>query len=337
MPDLKLASNWKSCGYHYDMRRWSHGNARINFGFSKGDDNYGGVKRKELDDFCKSLGKQMNLVLYRMEDTENLRSRLRERRRTEERQKATEKEKREVFRYQQMERNKRRREAKEKDHGNSLNSIREDEAEERKLMAEERRAMRRAQAELEERRIKNRKWREEKSKPRTFSEEGVKSLLANLSPLIVCQNCQGVGEDGEVRRCENEKHILCKACCNLTEDGEVCPLCGSGIMGQHNVLEQVLALMSLSFHHDLATPEQESNSFMFTPNQKAEQAGSLELKKREEGGGEMEVVQRRKREKKEKGKGPSTISTTILTSEGEEQWDEVQKIEEEIEPTTEES
>ena len=34
----------------------------------------------------------------RMEDTENLRSRLRERRRTEERQKATEKEKREVFR-----------------------------------------------------------------------------------------------------------------------------------------------------------------------------------------------------------------------------------------------
>ena len=39
--------------------------SQINFGFSKGDDNYGGVKRKELDDFCKSLGKQMNLVLYR--------------------------------------------------------------------------------------------------------------------------------------------------------------------------------------------------------------------------------------------------------------------------------
>merc|ERR1712107_305288 len=133
----------------------------------------------------------------------------------------------------------------------------------------------------------------------------------------------GIGEDGEVRRCEKEKHILCKACCNLTEDGEVCPLCDSGIMGQHNVLEQVLALMSLSFHHDLAIAEQESNSFMFTPNQKAEQAGSLELKKKEEGEGEMEVVQRRKREKKEKGKGPSTISTMILTSEGEEQWDEV--------------
>ena len=89
---------------------------------------------------------------------------------------------------------------------------------------------------------------------------------ANFSILSASLH-QGVGENGEVRRCENEKHILCKACCNLTEDGEVgnqrhhqhshhehqqamrevlfalhsqvCPLCGSGIMGQHNVLEQV--------------------------------------------------------------------------------------------------
>ena len=37
-----------------------------------------------------------------MEDTENLRSRLRERRRTEERRKATEKEKREVLRLLMM-------------------------------------------------------------------------------------------------------------------------------------------------------------------------------------------------------------------------------------------
>ena len=41
---------------------------QINFSFSKGDDNYGGIQRKELDDFCKSLGKQMNLVLYRWDD-----------------------------------------------------------------------------------------------------------------------------------------------------------------------------------------------------------------------------------------------------------------------------
>ena len=40
---------------------------QINFGFCKGDDNYGGVKRKELDDFLKSLGKSYNLVLYRMQ------------------------------------------------------------------------------------------------------------------------------------------------------------------------------------------------------------------------------------------------------------------------------
>ena len=77
MPDLKLGSNWKSCGYHSDMRRFAHGNPRvgawitatksltlpqINFSFCKGDDNYGGIQRKELDDFCKSLGKTMNLV-----------------------------------------------------------------------------------------------------------------------------------------------------------------------------------------------------------------------------------------------------------------------------------
>ena len=46
---------------------------QIGFGFCKGDDNFGGQRRKELDDFTKSLGKQMNLVLKRMEDTERIR------------------------------------------------------------------------------------------------------------------------------------------------------------------------------------------------------------------------------------------------------------------------
>ena len=27
--NLKLGSNWKACGYLYDMRRWSHGNSRV--------------------------------------------------------------------------------------------------------------------------------------------------------------------------------------------------------------------------------------------------------------------------------------------------------------------
>jgi len=322
--------NWKSCGYHYDMRRWAHGNSRINFGFSKGDDNYGGVKRKELDDFCKSLGKQMNLVLYRMEDTENLRSRLRERRRTEERKKATEKEKREVFRYQQMERNKRRREAKEKDHS-SLSSIREDELEERESMREERRALRRAEAELEERRVKNRKWREEKVKAQRLDPDGGSSLFANLRPLLVCQNCQGVGEDGEVQQCDMERHNLCAACCKLSEEAsrEVCPLCGSSIMGRHSFLEKVLALVQ---HGPTAAPEQETTSFTFTASKKVEVV-SPELKKRgiERKEKEEETEQKKMRGKREKVKEPSTVSVT-LTSEGEEEWDEVKRIEEEIEP-----
>merc|ERR1712130_995891 len=85
---LKLGSNWKSVGIGTDMRRWAHGNARINFGFCKGDDNFGGRKRKELDDFLKSLGKQMTLTMYRMEDTERVRFKLREDRRREVREKA---------------------------------------------------------------------------------------------------------------------------------------------------------------------------------------------------------------------------------------------------------
>ena len=31
--NLKLGSNWKACGYLYDMRRWDHGNSRVNIGF----------------------------------------------------------------------------------------------------------------------------------------------------------------------------------------------------------------------------------------------------------------------------------------------------------------
>ena len=54
---------------------------QIGFGFCKGDDNFGGCRRKELDDFTKSLGKQMNLVLKRMEMTERVRSKLRDKRR----------------------------------------------------------------------------------------------------------------------------------------------------------------------------------------------------------------------------------------------------------------
>merc|ERR1719430_23863 len=233
-------------------------------------------------------------------------------------------------RYQQMERNKRRREAKEKDHS-SLSSIREDEGEERESMKEERRALRRAEAELEERRMKNRKWREEKVKAQLL-DEGGSSLFANLRPLLICQNCQGVGEDGEVLQCEKERHHLCRTCCNLSEEAsqEVCPLCDSPIMGRHSFFEKVLALVQ----HGPTAPEQETTSFTFTASKKVELV-SPELKKRgmeskEKKEEEEESEQKRRRGKREKVKEPSTVSIT-LTSEGEEEWDEVKRIEEEIE------
>ena len=51
---------------------------QIGFGFCKGDDNFGGGRRKELDDHTKSLGKQMNLVMLRMEQTRKIRMRQRD-------------------------------------------------------------------------------------------------------------------------------------------------------------------------------------------------------------------------------------------------------------------
>ena len=58
---------------------------------------------------------------------------------------------------------------------------------------------------------------------------------------------QGVGEDGEVRRCENEKHILCKACCNLTEDGEV----GNQHHHQHSHHEHQQAMREVLFAENI--------------------------------------------------------------------------------------
>ena len=94
---MKLGSNRKSIGMGAGYREFSYDNKRvkrnqqneillsnfsliqIGFGFCKGDDNFGGQRRKELDDFTKSLGKQMNLVMKRMEETKKIRMRLRER------------------------------------------------------------------------------------------------------------------------------------------------------------------------------------------------------------------------------------------------------------------
>ena len=83
---------------------------QINFGFCKGDDNFGGRKRKELDDFLKSLGKSMNLVMYRMQDTERVRTKLREDRRQALRTKAEREEEREKMQMERLERNRKWRE-----------------------------------------------------------------------------------------------------------------------------------------------------------------------------------------------------------------------------------
>merc|ERR1711970_905037 len=91
---LKLGSNWKSCGIGTEMRRWDNGNGRINF------------------DFCKSLGKQMNLVMYRMEYTERVRTKLREDRRRAVREKAEMEEQREKTQMERIEKNRKWREKK---------------------------------------------------------------------------------------------------------------------------------------------------------------------------------------------------------------------------------
>ena len=86
-------------------------NIKIGFGFCKGDDNFGGQRRKELDDFTKSLGKQMNLVMKRMEETKKVRMRLREKKEEEEEERL---QKKELQRKIQMERISKNKEWREK-------------------------------------------------------------------------------------------------------------------------------------------------------------------------------------------------------------------------------
>merc|ERR1712130_923518 len=102
--------------------------------------------------------------------------------------------------------------------------------------------------------------------------------------------------------------------------------CGSPIMGRHSFFEKVLALVQ----HGPTVPEQETTSFTFTPSKKVEVV-SPELKRQGEVEKEEkeENEQKRRKGRREKVKEPSTVSVT-LTSEGEEEWDEVKQIEEEI-------
>lgn len=251
MPDLKLGSNWKSCGYLFDMRRWSHGNARINFGFCKGDDNFGGGRRKNLDDFCKSLGKQMNLVMYRMADTENLRMKLRERTRSQIREKATREEEREKAQIERLERNRKWREKKVGKGGE------EDGAEEKEL------------DEKEKRKEKNKEWREkrnsrdgldkvaEKNNGEKLTRFGI--LVQQLVTELQCPFCEEeMAPPTTVWQCE-EGHNLCNKCREL-EDMQTCPLCEAEFLGRNLALERMALLLLAEEDVEEETEENEETN-----------------------------------------------------------------------------
>ena len=158
-----------------------------------------------MDDFCKSLGKQMNLVLYRMEDTERVRYKLRERRRQEIREKAAKEEEMEKKQMERIERNRKWRERKygkdeslESDGGKGLD-------------------------EKEERKQKNKEWRERRMNPKPcndLAEYQKKShqnatLETDLLPELECPYCQAeMSPPTKIYQCL-EGHNLCQKCKSL--------------------------------------------------------------------------------------------------------------------------
>eukprot|EP00090_Calanus_glacialis_P001605 TRINITY_DN11165_c0_g1_i3.p1 TRINITY_DN11165_c0_g1~~TRINITY_DN11165_c0_g1_i3.p1 ORF type:complete len:280 (+),score=101.74 TRINITY_DN11165_c0_g1_i3:24-863(+) len=229
---LKLGSNWKACGVGADMRRFAHGNARINFGFCKGDDNFGGRKRKELDDFLKSLGKSMNLVMYRMQDTERVRTKLREDRRQELRTKAEREEEREKAQMERLERNRKWREKK-------LGTENLEDIPEEKVLDEK-----------EERRLKNKEWREKRLRPRPSRElteyhkkaNPSGSLETQLLPSLECPYCQAeMCPPTKIFQC-SQAHNLCDKCKSLRQM-KVCPQCQEQFAGRNIALEKVASVV----------------------------------------------------------------------------------------------
>jgi len=226
------------------MRRWTHGNARINFGFCKGDDNFGGRKRKELDDFLKSLGKQMTLVMYRMEDTERIRFKLREDRRREVREKAENEEAREKEQLERLARNKRWRERK---------AGTEELDEEDKVLTE-----------AEQRKKKNMEWRlrREGSESSTSGSAACppgqhSALLAALLAELRCAVCRReLAPPATIEQCGGG-HSVCSAC---TEALKVCPSCETEFIGLNTTL---MAVAEVVFP-ELPDPTSSNASIDFT-------------------------------------------------------------------------
>ena len=148
----------------------------------------------------KSLGKSMNLVMYRMQDTERVRTKLREDRRQELRTKAEREEEREKAQMERLERNRKWREKK-------LGTENLEDIPEEKVLDEK-----------EERRLKNKEWREKrenKGKCEENTQEKVqeKQLLSSLIlPELHCQNCHELlAPPSIILQCE-ELHKTCQGC-----------------------------------------------------------------------------------------------------------------------------
>ena len=141
----------------------------------------------------------MNLVLYRMEDTERIRFKLREKRRQEIREKAAKDEENEKERMDRMERNRKWRDRKLG--RESFESLLEE----------------KTQDEREERRIKNKEWRERRVHLKTRENEERKenlsqSLEQEILPELECPYCQvEMRPPTKIYQCQ-EGHNLCQHC-----------------------------------------------------------------------------------------------------------------------------
>jgi len=212
------------------MRRWAHGNPRINFGWCKGDDNFGGRQRKELDDFTKSLGKQMNLVMYRMQDTENVRMKLREESRRRVREKFEKEEREEKLKEERIERNKKWRQKRE-------GAEKLDEDDEKEL------------DDNEKRKLKNKEWRLKRESPEgSVDEKEKESKTVRLVDVVMvqlqCVSClQEMCPPLTIEQCAGGHNVCGRCTSQEQEDTKKCPLCSEDFVGLNTALMKVAGIV----------------------------------------------------------------------------------------------
>ena len=258
--NLKLGSNWKACGYLYDMRRWSHSNTRVrksmrmfplerlldwptgvlgdtihivNLSNQNGNswqnspspsdwlwflqgwwqlwrgqkegagrlpqESWQNLQPGSLQDAGASKVFGPSIDMY-WQDTENLRSRLRERRRNEERSKAAQIEEREKAFEGRLERNRRWRQRKgaPPPSSSSASSSSSSSFKELEDIQEERRGepSERRPDEKEARKEKNREWRKKRTQGEEDSEEKMADIkgpgLGELLHEVLACSCNKV-------------------------------------------------------------------------------------------------------------------------------------------------